>query len=179
MCPTRNQCLCDKPGGMRAFFESPSAGGPPMAYRVFREIALSGWIPSFLSLDPSGVDVKCLWARDKPQWQPLCGHQNFPPLLTTTMSLFNRVSFLSVPTVPLIGQSIPYVRLLGKSTHEFCCVLEPLQAVETMLRWCYISREFRERALAVPHSTRPLFCGRKAWEAQSWTQSLWQVWNPV
>lgn len=77
-----------------------------------------------------------------------------------------------MPTVPLIGQSIPYVRLLGKSTHEFCCVLEALQAVETMLRWCYISREFRERALAVPHSALPLFCGRKAWEAQSWMQSL-------
>lgn len=69
--------------------------------------------------------------------------------------LFNRVSFLSVPIVPLIGQSIPYVRLLGKSTHEFCCMLEPLQAVGTMLRWCYVSREFGERALAVPPQRSP------------------------
>lgn len=88
------------------------------------------------------------------------------------MSLFNRVTFLSVPTVPLIGQSIPHVRLLGESTHEFCCMLEPPQAVGTLLRWCYVSREFREVALAVPHSTLPLCSGRKAWEAQSWTQSF-------
>lgn len=48
--PTGNQCWCAGIGTAPSLFLLPSAGGPPMACKIFRE--RSGWVPGLSSLRP-------------------------------------------------------------------------------------------------------------------------------